>query len=188
MKIYTKNGDLGYTSLLNAEKRTIKKSDLRIDAFGNIDELNSWIGLITEEWTADDECKKTLVETQHNLLIIGSNLAIDPKLPTHFFIPNLPDNAIASLEQMIDSITEELPPLKNFVMPRGHKEISHIHITRTVCRRAERACAAIIDEHEKVKTVLPYINRLSDYLFVLARYKAKKLGVPEIKWLVEPST
>jgi cob(I)alamin adenosyltransferase len=164
MKIYTKTGDQGETSLIGGER--VMKTHDRIEAYGTIDELNSWLGLI-----ADQDIHKThktrLFQIQESLFVIGSHLAcIDSKKAD--FLPQLHDNDIAMLEQAIDAIQEQLPQLHGFILPGGNTVSSYCQIARTVCRRAERDILKI-DEYQQSNTLLQFINRLSDYLFVLAR-------------------
>ena len=179
-KIYTKTGDKGYTSLIGGTK--VPKSDLRIDAYGTVDELNSWIGLINDQLNSE-EFKNELKDIQDRLFTIGSSLACDAEKEPKMKLPDLHDTDIHLLEVKIDEMTGQLPPMKSFILPGGHVTVSSIHICRTVCRRAERLLVTM-QEHElfvEPKTV-QYLNRLSDYLFTLARYAAEKLGVPEIPW------
>ena len=179
-KIYTKTGDGGSTSLIGGTK--VPKSDLRIDAYGTIDELNSWIGLINDQLSMD-EFKNELKDVQDRLFTIGSSLACDADKEPKMKLPDLHEADIKLLEVKIDEMTAQLPPMKSFILPGGHVTISSIHICRTVCRRAERLLVGMQQHQLFVEPkVLQYINRLSDYLFTLARYAAEKLGVQEIPW------
>jgi cob(I)alamin adenosyltransferase len=178
MKIYTKKGDSGTTGLIGGTR--ILKSSLRIEAYGTIDELNSYIGLIRDQGISES-LKEQLLEIQDRLFTIGSSLAADPEKST-MKIPDLLESDITSLESWIDSMNEELPEMKFFILPGGHTTVSFCHVARCVCRRAERI-SVDLKQHEFVADlVLVYINRLSDYLFVLSRKIAKDLDVPEQPW------
>jgi cob(I)alamin adenosyltransferase len=178
MKIYTKTGDKGTTALLGG--RRVHKSELRIEAYGDIDELNSCLGLLTGDQGLSF-CTGTLQEIQKTLFVIGSELACDPgnNKPK---IPGLKMEKVEELEKAIDSMEEELPELKTFILPGGHALVAYCHIARAVCRRAERKCVALARSEPVGEIVIAYLNRLSDYLFVLARYAGRRLGVPEIPW------
>jgi cob(I)alamin adenosyltransferase len=179
-KIYTKTGDKGNTSLIGGTK--VPKSHLRIEAYGTVDELNSYIGLVHDLLT-DDTGRTVLQEVQDRLFTIGAALACDPAKETKMSIPDLKDTDITYLEQEIDRMTEALPPMKSFILPGGHPTVSQLHIARCVCRRAERCCVRLeIEGEETEPIILQYINRLSDYLFVLARYAGMQLQVAEIPW------
>ena len=178
MKIYTKGGDTGSTSLWGGKR--VSKASLRLDAYGTIDELNVHIGLIRD--TCDiEEAIPLLEEIQNILFNFGSVLAADPEKPG-LTLPDLQEDWIQSLEKAIDQMEEELPPLKNFILPGGHIKVSRCHLGRVVCRRAERLVTALNDQHEVNPVILMYLNRLSDYLFVLSRFIAKSLGAPELPW------
>lgn len=180
-KIYTKTGDRGTTSLIGGTK--VPKSHLRIEAYGTVDELNSFIGLLTNHLNAAGTATPLLNEIQDRLFTIGSSLACDPDKEPRLKIPDLKEDDILTLENEIDRMMAELPPMKSFLLPGGHIAVSTAHITRCVCRRAERSCVRMQDEQLFVEPlVLRYLNRLSDYLFVLARYTAQLLYVPEIPW------
>ena len=180
MKIYTKTGDKGNTSLIGGTK--VAKNDIRIETYGTVDELNSWFGLINDQLN-DAAFKNELKEIQHRLFIIGSLLATDKEKEIKMKLPDLHSSDVEFLEKRIDAMTAELPEMKNFILPGGHVTVSSIHITRCVCRRAERLTVHMqqnglfVDEN-----LIQYLNRLSDYLFTLARSVAKKLGVEEIIW------
>ena len=179
-KIYTKTGDKGTTSLIGGTK--VLKSDLRIEAYGTVDELNSYIGLCRDLIT-DESGKKTLREIQDRLFTIGSSLACDPEKEPKMKIPDLKEEDIHFLEKEIDRMDETLPEMKHFILPGGHPTISYIHIARCVCRRAERCCVRLQKEtNEEYPSVLKYLNRLSDYLFILARYISHLLNAEEIPW------
>lgn len=179
-KIYTKTGDKGNTSLIGGTK--VPKSHLRIEAYGTVDELNSYIGLIRDLLT-DETGRAVLQEVQDRLFTVGAALACDPVKEPKMRIPDLKDTDIAFLEKEIDRMTDALPPMKSFILPGGHPVVSQLHIVRCVCRRAERCCVRLEIENEEVAPIiLQYINRLSDYLFVLARYTGLQLQAPEIPW------
>ena len=179
-KIYTKTGDLGKTSLIGGTK--VLKSHLRIESYGTVDELNSYIGLVNDNLT-DDHSKVILKEIQDRLFTIGSSLACDPEKEPLMKIPDLKETDIELLEKEIDTMNETLPVMKSFILPGGHIAISIIHVARCICRRAERICVHLQQENIFVEPlVIKYLNRLSDYLFMLARYTGHLLGVPEIAW------
>lgn len=179
-KIYTKTGDLGHTSLIGGTK--VAKSHIRIESYGTVDELNSYIGLVSDHLSFT-EIKLTLKEIQDRLFTIGSSLATDPDKDSKMKLPDLKEEDILYLEQHIDEMNEVLPVMKNFILPGGHVAVSTTHIARCVCRRAERLCVNL-KEHEAFidPAVIKYLNRLSDYLFVLARYIGHLLQVEEIAW------
>lgn len=179
-KIYTKTGDNGTTSLIGGTK--VSKSHLRIEAYGTVDELNSYIGLCKDLLEGIGQTTM-LQEIQDRLFTIGSSLACDPEKEPKMKIPDLKEEDITLLEKEIDSMNESLPVMKFFILPGGHPTVSHLHIARCVCRRAERACVRLQEEGEEVEQiVIRYINRLSDYLFVVARFAGKQLQVEEIAW------
>jgi cob(I)alamin adenosyltransferase len=179
-KIYTKTGDLGKTSLIGGTK--VPKSHIRIEAYGTVDELNSYIGLVSD-YAVNQQIKTFLKEIQDRLFTVGSSLACDPDKEPLMKIPDLKEDDVKVLEKEIDRMNEELPVMKNFILPGGHVAISTTHITRCVCRRAERLCVNM-QEHEVFvdALVIKYLNRLSDYLFVLARYIGHLLNIEEIVW------
>jgi cob(I)alamin adenosyltransferase len=179
-KIYTKTGDLGKTSLIGGTK--VPKSHIRIEAYGTVDELNSYIGLVSDH-AANQQIKNFLKEIQDRLFTVGSSLACDPDKEPLMKIPDLKEDDVKVLEKEIDRMNEDLPVMKNFILPGGHVAISTTHITRCVCRRAERLCVNM-QEHEVFvdALVIKYLNRLSDYLFVLARYIGHLLNIEEIVW------
>ena len=175
MKVYTKTGDDGTTSLFSGKR--VPKHDVRIKAYGTIDELNSWVGLIRDQ--ANEALKPELIRIQNNLMTIGSQLANDSNtLP----IPKINEEQVELLEKSIDRITAELPPLKNFVIPGGHPLISHTHLARCVCRRAERHITELKDLATIDPEIVFYINRLSDYFFTLSRKFSQDLNIEEVKW------
>lgn len=179
-KIYTKTGDLGKTSLIGGTK--VPKSHLRIESYGTVDELNSYIGLVNDQLT-HEHSKIILKEIQDRLFTIGSSLACDPDKEPLMKIPDLKEEDVVLLEKEIDSMNEELPVMKSFILPGGHVAVSSAHIARCICRRAERICVNMqVQELFVDPLVIKYLNRLSDYLFVLARYIGHLLGTEEIPW------
>jgi cob(I)alamin adenosyltransferase len=180
MKIYTKTGDEGNTSLIGGVK--VAKHTLRIESYGTIDELNSYIGLVND-LVNDTDTANRLRKIQHDLFTIGSLLACAPGKEIRMALPHLKEADVTALEEAIDAMSAALPEMRHFILPGGHVTVSHIHIARCVCRRAERACVNL-QQHEPVAPIiLPYLNRLSDYLFVLARYIGQQLQAPEIPWI-----
>ena len=178
MKIYTKKGDKGETGLLGGTR--VSKSDIRIEAYGTVDELNSWIGLIRDQ-KVDDNTKKLLIHIQDRLFTIGSHLASDPK-KKGMKLPDIIESDVTLLEKEMDQMNESLPEMRSFVLPGGHTTVSYCHIARCVCRRAER-CTVLLASKEKVEDILiKYLNRLSDYLFVLSRKLSHDLQAEEIPW------
>ena len=179
-KIYTKTGDLGKTSLIGGTK--VPKSHLRIESYGTVDELNSYIGLVSDHLT-HEHSKIILKEIQDRLFTIGSSLACDPDKEPKMKIPDLKEEDVVLLEKEIDGMNEELPAMKSFILPGGHVAVSTAHIARCICRRAERISVNMqVQELFVDPLVIKYLNRLSDYLFVLARYIGHLLGVGEIPW------
>ena len=186
MKIYTKTGDKGTTGLVGGKR--IPKHDLRIDSYGTIDELNSYLGLIRDQEISTDH-KTTLLDIQNQLFVIGSLLATDPKLlkeeskRKRLGITFLNPEAITCLETEIDVMNNELPAMTHFILPGGHQTVSFCHIARCICRRAERSISKLRIEHHTQPEILIYLNRLSDFIFVLARKLSKELNAEEIKWI-----
>ena len=180
MKIYTKTGDKGTTTLIGGTK--VSKAHLRIEAYGTVDELNSYIGLCKDLLT-DEDGKSVLQEIQDRLFTIGSALACDPEKEPKMKIPDLKEADIVLLEKGIDEMGNKLPVMKSFILPGGHPSISHLHIARCICRRAERCCVRLESEKNEVESIIiKYLNRLSDYLFVLARYTGHLLNIPDVPW------
>lgn len=179
-KIYTKTGDKGKTSLIGGTK--VLKSHWRIESYGNVDELNSHLGLLAD-YIQSEEVTAIIREIQDRLFTVGSSLACDPEKESGLKIPDLKEEDIVFLEREIDRMNEELPPMTSFLLPGGHIAVSQAHVARCVCRRAERSCVFLASNNEFVDTlVIKYLNRLSDYLFVLSRYVGLKHGVAEIPW------
>jgi cob(I)alamin adenosyltransferase len=178
MKIYTKTGDTGTTSLFGGKR--VSKADLRIETYGTIDELNSWLGVIRDQ-EVNKNRQEILLIIQDRLFTIGSVLATEPG-NTKVKIPSLLENDITVLEKEIDSMEGALEPMRFFVLPGGHQSVSFCHVTRTVCRRAERLTINL-HAHEPIDLlVIKYLNRLSDYLFVLSRKMTAELSVHETPW------
>lgn len=179
-KIYTKTGDKGTTSLIGGTK--VPKSHLRIEAYGTVDELNSYLGLC-RDLIADEGSRTLLAEIQDRLFTVGSSLACDAEKEPGMALPDLNEEDVTLLETEIDRMTAALPEMKHFILPGGHPTLAHLHVLRCICRRAERCCVRM--EYESMYVgplIIKYLNRLSDYLFVLARYTGQQLGVPEIPW------
>lgn len=179
MKIYTKTGDEGLTSLIGGTR--VPKYDLRIESYGTVDELNSYIGMIRDHDISSAH-KDILKEIQDRLFTIGSSLASDPE-KSRMKIPDLHLTDISMLEKEIDAMNEVLPELKHFILPGGSQVVSFCHISRCVCRRAERIIVHLKAESFVDEKVIIYLNRLSDYLFVLARKLCFDINVTENQWL-----
>ncbi len=180
IKIYTKTGDQGKTSLIGGTK--VPKSNIRIESYGTVDELNSFIGLLSDH-VPEDLVRKNLKEIQDRLFTIGSSLACDPEKEPLMRLPDLQEADVAMLENEMDKMNGVLPLMKNFILPGGHVAVSTAHITRCVCRRAERLCVQLMETGSFVDPlVIKYLNRLSDYLFVLARYIGHIFQVEEVAW------
>ncbi|MFA5575581.1 MAG: cob(I)yrinic acid a,c-diamide adenosyltransferase [Brumimicrobium sp.] len=179
MKVYTKRGDSGTTSLIGGKR--VSKNDLRIDSYGTVDELNSWVGLLRDQDDMPKAQFEELIEIQDRLFTIGSLLATQPE-GTSMNLPKLYQEDIDFLERAIDKMDEDLPKVYKFVLPGGKPILSYCHIARTVCRRAERLTVGLEDNSEQHKLAIKYLNRLSDYLFVLSRKIATALNIEEIQW------
>ena len=180
MKIYTKTGDAGKTSLIGGTK--VLKNDPRIEAYGTIDELNSFMGVVYDHCT-DENSRNIVKEIQDRIFTIGSELACDPEKNIKMQIPDLHESDVELLEKEMDTMDAELPVMKNFILPGGMPAVSFMHVARSVCRRAERKCIDLQQHDGKVDPlIIKYINRLSDYLFMLARYTGMKNNAPEIVW------
>jgi cob(I)alamin adenosyltransferase len=188
MKIYTKTGDKGTTALIGGTR--VSKHHIRIDSYGTIDELNSYIGLLRDQ-EINSHYKGVLVAIQNKLFTVGAMLATDPEKAIlkngkeRLNIDKIEASDISLLEDEIDKMNEALPPMTNFILPGGHQTVSYCHITRCVCRRAERLTSALNTFEPVDSIVLTYLNRLSDYLFVLARKLSKDLQANEVKWIPE---
>ena len=184
MKIYTKTGDKGKTSLFSGQR--VPKHHIRIESYGTVDELNSFIGLIK-----DQEIEANLLKIQTELFTIGAMLATPTdkeKLNTgkdRLNIPKISNETITFLEKQMDLLNENLKPMTNFILPGGHPVVSYCHIARTICRRAERICTMLNENTSINELIIIYLNRLSDYFFTLARYFSSYFKVEEIKWIPE---
>ncbi len=188
MKIYTKTGDKGTTALFGGTR--VPKHDIRIDSYGTVDELNSYIGLLRDQ-NIDQISKTTLITIQNKLFTVGAIMATDPEKAIlkngekRLNIPLINKEDIELLEKEIDRMNQDLPPMTNFILPGGHQTVSFCHVARCVCRRAERLATALHEVSSFEITTLQYLNRLSDYLFVLARKLSKDLSAEEVKWIPE---
>jgi len=188
MKIYTKTGDKGTTALFGGTR--VPKHHIRIDSYGTVDELNSHLGLIRDQ-DINEHYKDILIHIQDRLFTVGAILATDPEKVTlkngkeRLNIPKVSDTDILRLEQEMDTMNETLPPMTHFVLPGGNQTVSFCHIARCVCRRAERLTSTLNDIEPTPPNTLMYLNRLSDYLFVLARKLSYDLQANEIKWIPE---
>lgn len=179
MKIYTKTGDKGATALFGGKR--VSKSHIRIQAYGTVDELNAYVGLLRDQpvnLTKND----TLVAIQDRLFTIGSLLAAEPG-NNKLKVPDLNEADVTGLEEAMDKMDEKLPEMRNFVLPGGHQSVSFCHIARCVCRRAERMVVELHAEEPVDELVMRYLNRLSDYLFVLGRTMAQELKIVETPWV-----
>lgn len=177
-KIYTKTGDKGHTALLGG--RRVPKYHLKIEAYGTIDELNAFVGLLRDQ-AIDPQYKKVLLEIQDRLFVAESLIARDQG-GEQIALPQLADQDVTLLEQQIDQMNQALPELKHFILPGGHPAVSYAHVARCVCRRAERIIINLSQDYLVEELIIRYFNRLSDYFFVLARKIALDLGVPEDPW------
>jgi cob(I)alamin adenosyltransferase len=178
MKIYTKTGDDGTTALFGGKR--VSKSELRIESYGTVDELNSWVGVIRDQ-EVNASRKDELIGIQDRLFTIGSILAAEPG-NTKVKVPPLSADDVTFLEERIDAMEKKLEPMKVFVLPGGHPSVSFGHVARTVCRRAERLVIALHQQESVEPLVVKYLNRLSDYLFVLCRSMTAELKAPETPW------
>ena len=188
MKIYTKTGDKGTTALFGGTR--VPKHHIRIDAYGTVDELNSHIGLIRDQ-EIDPRSKEILVHVQDKLFTVGAVLATDPEKAIlksgkeRLNIPKVDEDDIILLEKEMDAMNDHLPQMTHFVLPGGHTTVSYCHIARCVCRRGERLASALYEMEPFDERTLKYLNRLSDYLFVLARKLSHDLNAEEVKWIPE---
>lgn len=178
MKIYTKTGDKGTTGLIGGTR--VPKDHIRIEAYGSVDELNAHIGMLRDMASALN-IEEQLIRIQEALFVIGSHLANDPE-KSKMELPAFTQEEIDFLESEIDSLDANLPPMRNFVLPGGHVVVSQCHISRCVCRRAERATISLDHLAPVAELILTYLNRLSDYLFVLSRHISHTLQAQEIPW------
>lgn len=188
MKIYTKTGDKGTTALFGGSR--VPKHHIRIESYGTVDELNSYIGLIRDQ-EVSPHTQEVLVKIQNELFTLGAMLATPPEKETlksgkeRLNIPKINQSSSEFLEQEIDTMNSELPPMTHFVLPGGHQTVSFCHVARCVCRRAERLVVALQEQETVHSDILMYLNRLSDYLFVLARKLTQDLKAQEVKWIPE---
>lgn len=178
MKIYTKGGDKGSTSLLSGKR--VKKYNLRIESYGTVDELNSHTGLL-KDWISDQAINDQLQTIQNKLFNTGSILASDKEIKG-FTLPEVNVEDSELLELWIDNMNAILPEMTNFILPGGHQTVSQSHVCRTVCRRAERRVTELAESENINNNLIVYLNRLSDFYFVLARFLAYKLDIQDIKW------
>ena len=179
MKIYTKTGDKGETGLFGGSR--VSKADRRVEAYGTVDELNSVLAVVIEHVLQTKLPADRLLNVQDMLFRIGSHLASLDN-PKSEFLPELNPREIVALEEEMDALTNELPPLKNFILPGGCLGNAYCHVARSICRRAERRVVGLDSDLDSVAFIIQYLNRLSDYLFVLSRQLAKEQGVEERKW------
>ena len=178
MKIYTKKGDKGTTSLFGGTR--LPKNHIRIESYGSVDELNSFVGLVRDH-VQDTVVEAELKNIQETLFTIGARLAADPS-KENLWLPEIKPIEVKLLEMGIDRMEESLEPLKNFILPGGHPVVSYCHVARCVCRRAERNIVALSEINEVIPILFQYLNRLSDYFFVLSRFLGKSLGAEEVIW------
>lgn len=176
MKIYTKTGDAGQTGLFSGER--LSKADLRVEAYGTVDELNAHLGLL-RDLTEDASVKERLLLQQQHLFALGAALADDRPEQAY----RLPENATEGLEAAIDAMEAALPRMTHFILPGGATVVSQAHVCRTVCRRAERRTVELAEMVDLDESILRYLNRLSDYFFVLSRHLTRLTGAEEIKWI-----
>ncbi|MDE6333584.1 MAG: cob(I)yrinic acid a,c-diamide adenosyltransferase [Muribaculaceae bacterium] len=177
-RLYTRTGDDGTTSLVGGTRAP--KDSLRLDAYGTVDELNSWLGLIAASSILDDNRRTEIQQIQNTLFDIGAALATEPE--SEWQPQPLPASTIDAIEQAIDTVDGTLPPLRRFILPGGHPDAARTNIARTVARRAERRIIALARTAEIDPAIIRYINRLSDYLFALARLINHNSGTDEIPW------
>ncbi len=188
MKIYTKTGDQGTTGLFGGTR--VSKHHIRINSYGTLDELNSWLGLLRDHGL-DKRSAEMLIEIQKNLFTLGAILATEPEKEQtkrgrdRLNITRISEKDVQALEKEIDNMNDQLPPMTHFILPGGHVSVSTCHIARTICRRAERMMSILHEQEPLDSTILSYVNRLSDYLFVLARKLSADMQAEEIKWIPE---
>jgi cob(I)alamin adenosyltransferase len=186
MKLYTKTGDGGMTSLFGGTR--VPKHHIRIQSYGTVDELNSWVGVLRDQNIATNHREK-LVHIQDRLFVVGSMLALDPEKSEansgkkRMRIPEIKVKDTSDLEEEIDRLDSALPPMTHFILPGGHPAVSYCHVARTVCRRAERMITLLSEQSPVNHDLMAYINRLSDYFFVLSRTLAQEMGAVEEKWI-----
>lgn len=178
-KVYTRQGDRGETRLVGGQERP--KDDVRIEAYGTVDELNSVLGTVLAG-DVGERCREMLGRVQNDLFHLGSTLATLPEDRERFPGPSVEERHVAELEAWIDEVNGALPPLENFVLPAGTLSAARLHVARCVCRRAERRAVAVARESSVPEAAIRYLNRLSDLLFVLARHENHRAGTPEVLW------
>ena len=178
MKIYTRTGDDGTTGLFGGQR--VRKSDLRIECIGTLDEVNAAVGLAAT--CAAEQMLEKLREIQNDLFVIGSHLATPPDAPATASLPPLDEAIVARLEMQIDAADATLSPLRNFILPGGCELAARLHVARTTCRRAERTIASFAEDRPVLSLILTYFNRLSDWLFVHARLANLEAGVADVPW------
>jgi len=178
MKIYTKKGDKGNTSLLGG--KIVPKNHLKIIAYGTVDELNAYLGLVRIK-ASNKVIQDNLIKIQNELFTIGSNLAADSSKPK-IKIPLLTEQMVVDLELKIDEMNNELPEIKSFLLPGGNEIVSLCHVARCICRRAERHVVTLASVEKVEAELIKYLNRLSDYLFTLSRFLTKELNAQEVPW------
>jgi cob(I)alamin adenosyltransferase len=178
-KVYTRTGDDGTTSLGGGQR--LPKDSLRIEAYGTVDELNSQIG-VALSISVHETLAEALSSVQNDLFHLGSDLCILEEDKTRLPVPRIEERHVQALERLMDRLSEELTPLENFILPGGCPGAAQLHVARTVCRRAERLVVALAREERVGAFIVRYLNRLSDALFVMARYENKHRGVPDVLW------
>ncbi len=182
MKIYTKTGDKATTALFTGKR--VPKHHIRIESYGTVDELNAFLGMVRDQ-AEDAAIKSLLAQIQNKLFTVGAILATEPSKDNRLKIPRIEEPDILVLEKEMDRMNEELPEMTHFILPGGHPTVSYCHIARTVCRRAERMISYLNEAEAVPEGVLKYMNRLSDYLFVLSRKLSRDLQAEEVKWIPE---
>src|SRR5436309_2623360 len=184
MKIYTKTGDDGTTGLLGSGANRVRKSEMRVDVYGMVDELNAFVGWAAV--VAEASAAESLRAVQADLFVIGSHLAVADGAPMPSTLPILDDTIVGRLEMQIDAAVAQLPALRTFVLPGGGELAARLHVARTVCRRAERRLVQFALDRPVATTSLTYLNRLSDWLFVQARLANHAAGVADVIWRATP--
>lgn len=179
MKIYTREGDTGKTGLFGGDR--VSKHHIRIDAYGTIDELNAALGVVIAS-TGHEQIKSLLIPIQNRLFTVGADLATPTGNKHEDKVQRTPESYITDLEVEIDRLDEQLPEMKYFILPGGSHAAAQLHLARTICRRAERICTALADHETINEMTQSFINRLSDFLFMLARYENLLSGVKDVKW------
>jgi cob(I)alamin adenosyltransferase len=180
MKIYTRKGDDGTTGLLGGTR--VPKHHARIESYGNVDELNSYLGLIRDLLPGTSHAT-FILHVQEQLFTMGSHLALDPEHIGKMSLPELRESDVTELEKAMDAMEETLPEMRNFILPGGHPAVSHCHVARCICRRAERSVVFLSEQSPVPEIILHYLNRLSDYLFVFSRKLSHELGAEEKPWI-----